>query len=46
MAHLTPMTKSKSIKSKRFVAGLDHAYLLNVLRAGAAWSNQPRTTLR
>jgi predicted transposase YbfD/YdcC len=43
---LAPMTKSKSIKSKRFVAGLDHEYLLKVLHAGADWPNQCRTTLR
>lgn len=43
---LAPMTKSKSIKSKRFVAGLDHDYFLKVLHAGAAWPNQDRTTLR
>lgn len=33
---LAPLTKSKSIKSKRFVAGLDHQYLLKVIAAGAA----------
>jgi predicted transposase YbfD/YdcC len=43
---LAPPTKSKSIKSKRFVAGLNHDYLLQVLRAGAAWPNQDQTTSR
>jgi len=43
---LAPMTKSKSIKSKRFVAGLDHNYLLQVLRAGAVWPTQHQTTSR
>lgn len=43
---LAPMTRSKSIKSKRFVAGLDHEYLLRVLHAGAAWPTQDQTTIR
>jgi len=43
---LAPMTKSKSIKSKRFVAGLDHDFLLKVLRDGAAWPTQDQTTSR
>ncbi len=38
---LAPMTKSKSIKSKRFVAGLDHNYLLKVLSAGARPPDTP-----
>lgn len=44
---LAPATKSKTLKAKRFRASLDHAYLLTVLRAGAAsLPNDPRTTLR
>lgn len=38
---LAPMTKSKSIKSKRFVAGLDHKYLLKVLSAAPVTPDRP-----
>lgn len=43
---LAPATKRKSTKSQRFIAGLNHEYLLKVLQAGLDWPNQPQTTLR
>jgi predicted transposase YbfD/YdcC len=36
LLRLAPPTKANSIRSKRFVAALDHEYLLKVLSAGAA----------
>lgn len=35
LLRLAPPTKSKTLKSKRFRASLDHQYLLQVLKAGA-----------
>jgi len=44
--NLVPTKRTKSIKSKRFMAASSHEFLLKVLEAGLNWPNQSQTTLR